>query len=388
MLDIIYYPISFVLWLWREILSFVLPRDSGFTWLLAIVLLTATVKALLVYPQVRALRSGRKMQEITPKIQAIRERYGHDQQKMAEETQKVYKEAGFNPLASCLPMLLQIPVFLGMFHVLRSFNRTGDSYGGLGLTPEENASIGNYFFSAEDVQSFLNARVFGVPLSGSIGMPEEQYVAFQPVDFTRLNITLVIIPLIALIVIFIHFNARFTLDRQKARQASGKTATPSGPNAEMMQMQQNMMSGMMLWVLPAMTIMTGFIWSIGLLVYMLTNTVWTFFQTRMTYNKMDREEEAEEQARREAAAASAPAVGARKRDRRSKKQRAQDAAAAAKAGGNASGGNAGGGNAGGGNPQANAQSAEDIEAAKKASAKSRQAAQNARSKNKKKKKKK
>lgn len=374
MLDIIYYPISFVMWFWREVLSFVLPRDAGYTWLLSIVLLTATVKAILVYPQVRALRSGRKMQEITPKIQAIRERYGHDQQKMAEETQKVYKEAGFNPLASCLPMLLQIPVFLGMFHVLRSFNRTGDSYGGLGLTPEENASLGNYYFSAEDVQSFLNARVFGVPLSGSIGMPEEQYVAFQPVDFTRLNIILVAIPIVLMIALFVHLNARYTLDRQKARQASGKAATPTGDNAEMMQMQQNMMSKMMLWVMPAMTLITGFIWSIGLLAYMLTNTLWTFFQTRITYNKMDREEEAEEQARREAAAASAPVVGARKRDRRTKKQRAQQAANAPAAPAPAE--------------SVTHQVTQDDEAAKEASAKSRQAAQNARSKNKKKKKKK
>lgn len=326
MLDFIYYPISFVMWFWREALMFLgLPEDGGITWLLAIVLLTATVKAILVYPTVKALRSSRKMQELSPQIQAIRERYKNDKEKLATETQKVYKESGFNPLAGCLPMLVQIPVFLGIFHVLRSFNRTGTAFNGLGLTPEENRSIGNYFFSAADVQSFLDARIFGVPLSAFISMPEEQYEAFQPVDFSQFNIILVAVPFIALIALFTHLNARYTLNRQKERQASGKNPQPTGDNAEMMQMQQQMMGKMMLWVFPIMTIATGFIWAIGLLTYMLTNTLWTFFQTRIVYAAMDREEEQEEQERRASAQATAPKPGARKRDNRTKKQRAADA---------------------------------------------------------------
>ncbi|AWB82884.1 membrane protein insertase YidC [Corynebacterium yudongzhengii] len=327
MLDFIYYPISAVMWFWREVLTFLgLPEDGGFTWLAAIVLLTATVKALLVYPTVKSLRSGRQMQELSPKIQALRERYKNDKEKLAQETQKLYKESGFNPIAGCLPMLVQIPVFLGIFHVLRSFNRTGTAFNGLGMTPEENRSIGNYFFSVEDVNSFLDARIFGVPLSAFIGMPEEQYAAFEPVDFTRLNIILVAVPFIALIATFTHLNARYTLNRQKQRQASGKVSAPTGDNAEMMQMQQQMMGKMMLWVFPIITIATGFIWAIGLLSYMLTNTLWTFVQTRIVYAAMDREEEKEEQERREAAQANAPKPGARKRDKRSKKQRAADQA--------------------------------------------------------------
>ena len=70
MLNFIYYPISAVMRFWREVLTFAgMPHDSGVTWLLAIVLLTATVKAILTYPTVRSIRSSRRMQEITPKIQ-------------------------------------------------------------------------------------------------------------------------------------------------------------------------------------------------------------------------------------------------------------------------------------------------------------------------------
>lgn len=325
MLDFIYYPISFVMWFWREALMFLgLPGDGGLTWLLAIVLLTATVKALLVYPTVKSLRSSRKMQELQPKIQEVRERYKNDKEKLAVETQKVYKDSGFNPLAGCLPMLVQIPVFLGIFHVLRSFNRTGTAFNGLGLTPEENRSIGNYFFSAEDVQSFLDARIFGVPLSAFISMPEEQYAAFQPVDFTQFNIVVVAVPFIALIALFTHLNARYTLNRQKARQASGKTPQPTGENAEMMQMQQQMMGKMMLWVMPAITIFTGFIWTIGLLVYMSSNVLWSYVQTRLVYRMIDREEAAEEAEKEELRRANAPVVGARKVEKKSKRERTED----------------------------------------------------------------
>ncbi|AKK12193.1 membrane protein insertase YidC [Corynebacterium uterequi] len=321
MLNFIYYPISAVMWFWREALTFLgMNANAGVTWLLAIVLLTATIKALLVYPMVQSLRSSRKMQELTPKIQAVRERYKNDKTKLAEETQKVYKDAGFNPLSSCIPMFVQIPVFIGIFHVLRSFNRTGTAAGGLGLTVEENRAIGNYIFSAEDVRSFLDAEIFGVPLSVAIGTPTEQFAAYGT-DFTRLDVAYVAVPFIVLIVLFTHFNARYTLNRQHTRQASGKAPQPTGDNAEMMQMQQQMMGKMMLWVFPAMTIMTGYLWAIGLLAYMLTNTVWTFVQTRLVYKKMDKEEE-EEIARREKVKAElAPVVNARTVDKRSKKQR-------------------------------------------------------------------
>lgn len=323
MLNFVYWPISAVMWFWREVLSFVLDPDSGVTWVLSIILLTFTIKGLLVYPTVRQLRSSRKMQQLAPQMQAIRAKYKHDQAKMAEETQKLYKDAKMNPITGCLPVLVQLPVFLGLFHVLRSFNRVGDDYGGLGMTVEENRNTANYMFSPEDVQSFLDARFFGVPLSASIAMPQDQYYAFPGAEFTRLDIILVAVPMILLIAIMTHFNARVMLNRQKARLASGKQAAPTGDNAEMMQMQQDMMGKMMLWFMPLVTIGTGFIWTIGLLVYMTSNTLWTFFQQRIVFNRMDAEEEAEEEERRELAKATAPKVGARP-DRRAKTERREE----------------------------------------------------------------
>ena len=142
-------------------------------------------------------------------------------------------------------------------------------------------------------------------------------------DVTTLQAAIIIVPLIIIIAVLTHLNARMSLDRQEARRASGKTQAPQGQNAEMMKQQMAMMGKMMLWVMPGMLVISGFIWPIGLLFYMLSNTVWTFVQTRMVNNHMDREEEAEEQAKIELKRTTAPKPGARKRDTRTKKQRKQ-----------------------------------------------------------------
>ena len=335
MLNFIYWPISAVLWFWHNIFGYIFSPDSGASWLLAIMFLTFTIRIFLVKPMVNQLRAGRKMQELQPKMQEIRQKYGKDQQKQAMEMQRLYKEANMNPLASCIVPLVQMPVFIGLFHVLRSFNRTGTGAGGLGMSVEENRNTANYIFSPEDVQSFLDARVFGIPLSSYMSMPEEQFAAFAPADFSRMDIILVAMPLVLACVLLTHFNARMSMSRQRERMAkrqaeqaaAGKKPDQSGPGSpEMMEMQMKTMNGMMLWFLPATLLFTGFLWHIGLLTYMLSNNIWTFFQTRIVYAKMDKEEEEEEAAKREAKRASAPVAGARKVDNRSKKQRQRDAA--------------------------------------------------------------
>lgn len=308
MLNFIYYPISAILWFWHKAVSLVLNPDSGISWVLAIVLLTFTIRALLVRPTVNQMRSMRRMQEFQPLMQEIRKKYANDQQKMMEETRKVQKEMGVNPIAGCLPMFVQIPVFIGLFHVLRSFNRTGTGTGQLGLSVEQNRETANYIFNATDVQSFLDARLFGVPLSAYISMPDSMYNAFQPVDFTRTNIIMVAAPLILIIVIATHMNARLSVERQKSRIASGKQKPAAN---DQMQMQTDMMNKMMLWFMPLTILFTGALWHIGLLFYMVSNNVWTFFQQRAVFAKMDAEEEAEIAAKKEAKRASAPKPGQR-----------------------------------------------------------------------------
>lgn len=140
MLNFIYYPVSWIMWVWHWVFDKLTPDSpgwSGIAWALSVVFLVFTLRAILYKPFVKQIRTTKKMQEINPQMQAIRKKYKNDRVKMTEEMQKLQKDHGFNPLLGCLPMLLQIPVFIGLFHVLRSFNRMGTGMGQLGMSAEE-----------------------------------------------------------------------------------------------------------------------------------------------------------------------------------------------------------------------------------------------------------
>ena len=121
MLNFIYYPVSAIMWFWHEVFGFVLGPASGLGWALSVIFLVFTLRALLIKPFISQVRSMRKMQEFQPQIKKLQEKYKNDKTKLAEEMQKLEKEHGVNPLGGCLPLLVQLPVFIGLFHVLRGF---------------------------------------------------------------------------------------------------------------------------------------------------------------------------------------------------------------------------------------------------------------------------
>ena len=320
MLNFIYYPISWVLWFWHKAWGLILDPDSGVTWALSIIFLVVTLRLLLLRPMIKQLRSGRKMQEMQPRMQEIKRKYAKDQQQQALEMRKLQKEMGVNPLASCLPMLVQIPIFIGLFHVLRSFNRTGTGTGQLGMSIEETRNTANYGFGVDEVQSFLDARLFGAPLSSYISMPTDSFGAFTDdgsVDFTRANIAFVVIPMMLVAAVIMHFNAKHSLVRQarrKAEQAKSKKKGATTPQQDMMENQMAMMQKLMVWVMPVLSLVGAYFWHVGLAVYMLTNTSWTFVQQVLVYRKMDREEAEEKEAKLAAKRTNAPKPGKKPKD--------------------------------------------------------------------------
>jgi len=319
-LNFIYYPISWVLWFWHKAWGLILDPDSGITWALSIIFLVVTLRLLLLRPMIKQLRSGRKMQEMQPRMQEIKRKYAKDQQQQALEMRKLQKEMGVNPLASCLPMLVQIPIFIGLFHVLRSFNRTGTGTGQLGMSIEETRNTANYGFGIDEVQSFLDARLFGAPLSSYISMPTDSFGAFTDdgsVDFTRANIAFVVIPMMLVAAVIMHFNAKHSLVRQarrKAEQAKSKKKGATTPQQDMMENQMAMMQKLMVWVMPVLSLVGAYFWHVGLAVYMLTNTSWTFVQQVLVYRKMDREEAEEKEAKLAAKRTNAPKPGKKPKD--------------------------------------------------------------------------
>jgi YidC/Oxa1 family membrane protein insertase len=87
---------------------------------LVIIILSVFTKILFYRLTHKSFKSMRDMQALQPRLQALKEKYKDDRQRISQETMKLYKEAGVNPLGGCLPMLFQMPVFIALFNVLRS----------------------------------------------------------------------------------------------------------------------------------------------------------------------------------------------------------------------------------------------------------------------------
>ena len=220
-LDYFYYPVSAIMWVWYKAFAFLLGPSSFFAWTLSVMFLVFSLRAILYSPFVRQIRTTRQMQELQPQIKALQKKYGKDRQRMALEMQKLQREHGFNPILGCLPMLAQIPVFLGLYHVLRCFNRTSTGIGQLGLSPERNRELGNYVFSAADVGHFLDANLFGAPLGATMTQRGASLTAFS--EFSRPAVVAVGLPVMILAGVATYFNSRASVARQ-SRGSRGQSA--------------------------------------------------------------------------------------------------------------------------------------------------------------------
>ncbi|HZU47350.1 MAG TPA: membrane protein insertase YidC [Mycobacterium sp.] len=293
-LDIIYYPVSAIMWLWYKAFGFLLGPSNFFAWALSVMFLVFTLRALLYKPFVRQIQTTRQMQELQPQIKALQKKYGKDRQRMALEMQKLQREHGFNPILGCLPMLAQIPVFIGLYHVLRSFNRTTGGFGQPHLSVAENRATGNYVFSPTDVAHFLDANLFGAPI-GAFMTQRTGLDAFT--EFSRPAVIAVGVPVMILAGVATYFNSRASI----ARQSPEAAANP----------QTAMMNKLALYVFPLGVVVGGPFLPLAIILYWFANNIWTFGQQHYVFGMIEKEEEAKKQAAIQRRAANAPAPGAK-----------------------------------------------------------------------------
>src|SRR4051794_20475828 len=95
-------------------------NDVGLSWGGAIIGLTIVIRLAILPLTFKQVRSMQEMQRFSPEMKRIRDRYKDDKQRQNDELMKLYKEHGFNPLGSCLPLVLQLPFFFGLYQTLRS----------------------------------------------------------------------------------------------------------------------------------------------------------------------------------------------------------------------------------------------------------------------------
>jgi len=250
-----YTAIAWVMKQWHALFSTFLDPAGGITWALSIVFLVVTIRVLLFRLFVKQVKSQRAMQEIQPEIQKLRKQYGADKQGFSQAMMALQKERGVNPLAGCLPILPQIPVFIALFHVLRR------------LTPQAE---GLYSWSTELTQQAASAKLFGAPISSSFKMQEpkeSQILALTDGSYTNIRV-------VCLVLIVIMCTTTYYTQRQIMKR--------SGP----VEGQAAMVQKMLLYGMPLSLFVTGFFFPVGVLLYWTANNLWTLGQQLLLLRRL------------------------------------------------------------------------------------------------------
>ncbi len=241
----LYYIISAVMIGWHKLFTLMgLDPEGGLSWTLSIIGLTVVIRAALIPLFVKQIKSSRNMQLIQPKVKELQKKYGHDRQRLAEETMKLYREAGTNPFASCLPILLQMPIFFALFRLLDQAAKKGKAHGFLTEDLAKNFGDSKVFGSVPLADSFWGARTWGDDGNA-------------------------VVMVVALILVLAMTATTFITQRQLMAKNMPADAL-TGPYAQ----QQKML----LYILPVAFGLGGVAFPIGVLLYWTTSNLWTMAQ--------------------------------------------------------------------------------------------------------------
>jgi len=137
----------------------ILPNHD-FGW--SIILFTILIRTLLLVPSQKALKSQRKMQELQPKLNRIREKYADNQEMIAKETMELWKENKVNPAGSCLPLLIQFPILIAIYQVIQNGLNPDNHY--LLYTALQNFSLSNVSVNFLGILDLTSINTFVLPL--------------------------------------------------------------------------------------------------------------------------------------------------------------------------------------------------------------------------------
>jgi YidC/Oxa1 family membrane protein insertase len=235
----LYWITSVVLVGFHNFFGSIFGARSGASWALSIIGLTMVIRAALIPLFVKQIKSSRNMQLIQPKVRELQKKYSHDREKLAQETMALYRETGTNPFASCLPILMQMPIFLALFRLI------------------DQAAKGNQrgVLSEDHVSSLSQAKLFGARIADSFTGAEGD-TAGQ-------------VRILAAILVIAMTGTTFLTQRQ--------LMTKNMP-ADALTGQYAQQQKMLLYVLPVVFAIGGVAFPIGVLLYWTTSNLWTMCQ--------------------------------------------------------------------------------------------------------------
>jgi YidC/Oxa1 family membrane protein insertase len=236
----------------------VFGEDSGISWALAIVLLTVCVR-LLMYPLfVKQIKTQRAMTALQPKIKELQAKHKGDKETLNTEMMKLYKEHNANPFAGCLPVLLQMPIFIALFQVLKQLEPSlkGEAY----IYPEK------FGVSVATAKSFMEAKLFGAPIGAGFKSSTKllEFLGGTPGPVKVVAVTLIV--------------AMAATTFATSRQMMGRN-----PNADASQATQQKV---LLYMMPVLLGVFGFQVAIGVLIYWTTTNLFSMAQQTVVMKRL------------------------------------------------------------------------------------------------------
>ncbi|MEJ3405674.1 membrane protein insertase YidC [Rathayibacter sp. YIM 133350] len=246
---------------WHWVFSaFGLDPAAGITWVLSIVGLVLVVRAALIPLFVRQIKNQRRMLEVAPQLKKIQDKYKgkkdqFSREAMSRETMALYKRTGTNPLSSCLPLLIQAPIFFALFSVLND-------------AQHKKAGVGPLNQQLSDL--FGNASLFGVaPLHDSFASQWTLMTAGQPFNAAVMWIAATMVVLMTA--------SQFITQLQIV----SKNMSPETKASPMFRQQR-----ILLYLLPLVFAFSGIAFPLGVMFYWLTTNIWTMVQQFLVIRNM------------------------------------------------------------------------------------------------------
>jgi YidC/Oxa1 family membrane protein insertase len=227
-----------------------LSPESGLSWVLSIVGLVLVVRSALIPLFVKQIKSQRNMMLVQPELQKLQKKYKgkndrDSREKFAKEQMDLYKRTGSNPLSSCLPILVQIPIFMGLFFTLNDAQARKSGVGPM---------------NSELAIQFSEATLFGAKLSE-----------------TFLTATTIQVQIMAGVMVFLMSASQFITQKQ----IIAKNQNPAVQNSQYMQTQK-----ILLYVFPLIFVVSGVAFPIAVITYWLTSNFWTMGQQFIVIRNM------------------------------------------------------------------------------------------------------
>jgi YidC/Oxa1 family membrane protein insertase len=255
----IYWLISQVMLFWHAAWDRVLPGGqvlgTNWQWVLAIVFLVITLRIVLFPVFVKQIKSQRAMQAIQPRMKELQTKHKGDRETLQKEMMELYKAEKVNPLMGCLPMFLQIPVFIGLLHVLRHLKPS---------QPTHQKEL--YGWTVGQFDSAASAHLFGAPIATKFSSSAAELLSLHASGTTT--------KIVAAVLVVMMISTTYMTQRQMI----AKTGWNTDP-------QQRMVQKFMLYGVPFFTLTSGWYFPIGVIIYWVTNNFITLGQQYWVLHK-------------------------------------------------------------------------------------------------------